>query len=314
MHLSARRLPAGFFFGTMRDQKRRYIYSLLVTFGLVLISGCSIQEDITRHDMRLAEYESSRVLMERRLDTFEQSGKQQEQALRAELAESHAELGRIKTDLGQLRGRIEENQYALNKRLAEADDQSSMARIENQLARCLYRLQAIEKYLNLEVAEPPADVDGSTASDAGARSDRTATDGSPVPAAGAMPPAAPSVDELYASAKRDFDRGALDSARNAFQRLLGLYPKERLTGNAQFWLGETYYREQWYEKAILEYQKVIENYPNGNKVEASLLKQGLAFFNLGDKANARLILQELIRKYPKSNEAQIARQKVKETD
>ena len=87
-----------------------------------------------------------------------------------------------------------------------------------------------------------------------------------------------------------------------------------MAGNAQFWLGETYYREQWYEKAILEYQKVIENYPDGNKIEASLLKQGLAFFNLGDKANARLILQELIRKHPKSNEAQIARQKVKETD
>ncbi len=307
-------VTGGLSFRAMSDQKRRYIHSLLATFGLVLLAGCSIQEEVTRHDMRLAEYESSRVSMERRLDTLEQSGKQQEQALRAELAESHAELGRIKTDLAQLRGRIEENHYALNKRLAEADDQSRMARIENQVARCLYRLQAIEKYLNLEVAEPPADVDGHSVSDAGARSDRTAADGSAVPAGGTMPPAPPSVDELYASAKRDFDRGALDSARSAFQRLLSLYPKEKLAGNAQFWLGETYYREQWYEKAILEYQKVIENYPDGNKIEASLLKQGLAFFNLGDKANARLILQELIRKYPKSNEAQIARQKVKETN
>ncbi|MFQ5486070.1 MAG: tetratricopeptide repeat protein, partial [Desulfobacterales bacterium] len=82
--------------------------------------------------------------------------------------------------------------------------------------------------------------------------------------------------------------------------------------NAQFWIGDTYYREKWFEKAILEYQKVIENYPKGNKVPASLLKQGFAFFNIGDKANARLILKELIKKYPQSNETKIAIKKLKE--
>ncbi|MBW2198143.1 MAG: tetratricopeptide repeat protein, partial [Deltaproteobacteria bacterium] len=81
--------------------------------------------------------------------------------------------------------------------------------------------------------------------------------------------------------------------------------------NAQFWIGEIYYHEKWYEKAILEYQKVIEKYPKGNKVQASLLKQGFAFLNLGDKSNARLILSELIKKYPKSNEAKIAKRKLK---
>jgi tol-pal system protein YbgF len=89
------------------------------------------------------------------------------------------------------------------------------------------------------------------------------------------------------------------------------YPKSDNADNAQFWIGEIYYRQKWYETAILEYQKVIENYPKGNKVQASLLKQGFAFFNLEDTANARLILMELVRKYPKSNEAVIAREKLK---
>jgi len=47
-------------------------------------------------------------------------------------------------------------------------------------------------------------------------------------------------------------------------------------------------------------------------VPASLLKQGFAFLNLGDKANSRLILQELIKKYPKTNEAKIAKDKLKD--
>ncbi|MBU1163265.1 MAG: tol-pal system protein YbgF, partial [Proteobacteria bacterium] len=97
-----------------------------------------------------------------------------------------------------------------------------------------------------------------------------------------------------------------------FKDLINKFPKSVHADNAQFWIGDSYYSEKWYEKAILEYQKVIEEYPKGNKVPASLLKQGFAFLNLGDKANARLILQELVNKYPKSNEAKIATKKLKE--
>lgn len=89
------------------------------------------------------------------------------------------------------------------------------------------------------------------------------------------------------------------------------FPNSDNADNAQFWIGEIYYRQKWYEKAILEYQTVIEKYPKGNKVQASLLKQGFSFFNLGDKANARLIFNELVRKYPDANEAAIAREKLK---
>jgi len=94
-------------------------------------------------------------------------------------------------------------------------------------------------------------------------------------------------------------------------KFLKRFPTAKNADNAQFWIGETYYREKWYEKAILEYQKVIEKYPKGNKVPASLLKQGLAFYSIGDKANARLIMNELIAKYPHSREAKIARKKLK---
>ena len=43
---------------------------------------------------------------------------------------------------------------------------------------------------------------------------------------------------------------------------------------------------------------------------SALLKQGLAFKQLGEKGNARVILNELIRKYPKSKEAAVARKKL----
>ena len=41
-----------------------------------------------------------------------------------------------------------------------------------------------------------------------------------------------------------------------------------------------------------------------------MLKQGYAFDNIGDQSNAKLILKELIRLYPGSNEAGVAKRKL----
>jgi tol-pal system protein YbgF len=120
----------------------------------------------------------------------------------------------------------------------------------------------------------------------------------------------PTEDEIYRLGKQAFDQGDSDAAKKRFQELIERYPKSERADNAQFWIGEIYYREKWYKKAILEYEKVIEKYPKGNKVPAALLKQGLAFENIGDKSNSRIILEDLIKRYPKSNEAKIAREKL----
>jgi tol-pal system protein YbgF len=104
----------------------------------------------------------------------------------------------------------------------------------------------------------------------------------------------------------------MDAARRDFEKLLTRYPQSELANNAQFWIGESHYRERWFEKAILEYQTVIEKYPDGSKVAAAMLKQGFAFLQLGDEANARLVLGELQRKHPDSSEAKVAAKKLAE--
>ena len=66
-----------------------------------------------------------------------------------------------------------------------------------------------------------------------------------------------------------------------------------------------------YEQAILAFQKVIKKYPGGNKVPNALLRQALAFYELNDKTSAKLLLKKLIKQYPKTNEAKIAKNKLK---
>jgi tol-pal system protein YbgF len=199
-----------------------------------------------------------------------------------------------------LNGRLEEIEYSLNQQKKASDGfQKKSESASDQLSQVTTtnkeRIARLENYLNLE-------------------SSRKTTKVVPVvaPTGQAKVSKDRSEDEIYKSGKQAFDEGDSETAKKRFKELIDRYPKSENADNAQFWIGEIYYREKWYEKAILEYQEVIEKYPKGNKVPSALLKQGLAFQNIGDKANSRLILEDLVKKYPKSNEARIAREKLKE--
>ncbi len=117
--------------------------------------------------------------------------------------------------------------------------------------------------------------------------------------------------ELYEIAKGLLEQGNPDNARIKFQEFLSLYPNDSLSDNCQFWLGEIFYRGGAYKKAILEFQKVIDNYHNGNKVPSALLRQAYAFEKLEEIDNAKLVLKNLIIKYPNSQEAKIGEKKLK---
>jgi TolA-binding protein len=64
------------------------------------------------------------------------------------------------------------------------------------------------------------------------------------------------------------------------------------------------------EKAILEYEKAIVKYPEGDKIPSALFKQALAFLELGDKTNARNLLRRVIERYPHSDQAEMAKKRL----
>ena len=70
------------------------------------------------------------------------------------------------------------------------------------------------------------------------------------------------------------------------------------------------YTVKQYEQAILSYQEVIKKYPKGNKVPNALLRQAMAFLEIKDKTSSRLLLKKIIKKYPRSSEAKIAKKKL----
>lgn len=98
-----------------------------------------------------------------------------------------------------------------------------------------------------------------------------------------------------------------------FSRFLSLYPKHELADNAQYWIGEIYYAKKEWEQAIVEFNKAVKQYPDGDKVPAALLKEAYAFEKLGSKAEAEVVFNMLIEKYPKSEEAGSAKAHLKKS-
>lgn len=206
-------------------------------------------------------------------------------------AEIKSLVDEIRSENRRLAGRLE----ALEHRSKTLGDQETkgmetdFARLDAAVSRNFQRLISLEDYMGFESSS------GKVAGEL----------------QGVKEPEDTSEEGLYNAAKTFLDREEFEPARKGFEAFIKRYPESDNADNARFWIAESYYREKWYEKAILEYQKVIESYPKGNKVPAALLKQGYAFANLGENANARLILKELIRKHPNGNEAKIAADKLK---
>jgi len=107
-------------------------------------------------------------------------------------------------------------------------------------------------------------------------------------------------------------RGDNSGAIQKLREFLRKSPKSDLADDAQYWIGEAYYANRDYNRAILEFNEVLLRYPKGDKVPAALLRQAMAFAELGDKVDARLVLQKLVSEHGDSPEAEKGRQKLAE--
>jgi tol-pal system protein YbgF len=115
---------------------------------------------------------------------------------------------------------------------------------------------------------------------------------------------------LFEAAQRDFNRGNYQLAIAGFDDFLKLSPGSDLADNAQYWKGESYYSLGDMDRAIQEFLKVRDVYPEGDAVAEATLKTGYAFLRKGDSATARRYFETVIREFPDSDEAGLAQDKL----
>jgi tol-pal system protein YbgF len=90
-------------------------------------------------------------------------------------------------------------------------------------------------------------------------------------------------------------------AEAALKQFLQRYPNDPLAGNAQYWLGETYYVRKDYNNAAIAFAEGYRKYPNGGKGPDSLLKLGMSLSEVGQKPQACQALGQLDREFPKAS-------------
>jgi tol-pal system protein YbgF len=122
---------------------------------------------------------------------------------------------------------------------------------------------------------------------------------------------APAPDVLYNNALRDYNGGNNDLATQEFSDYVKFYPNTDLAGNAYFYLAEIQYKAGDFQKAVSNYDLVLQNFPSGNKAAAAQLKKGFALIELGKEDDGEQELKHVIQRYPRTNEATQAREKLR---
>ena len=126
-------------------------------------------------------------------------------------------------------------------------------------------------------------------------------------------PSGESADELYERALQSIrDKQEFSAGRELMVTFLQRYPADPRAVNAAYWIGETHYAEKSFDKAVLQFEEVIQKYGDDPKVASALYKQALAFDALKDRKSARVVMKKVVERFPLSEEAKRAKEKLKE--
>ena len=104
------------------------------------------------------------------------------------------------------------------------------------------------------------------------------------------------IKKKYENAIKLLWASKFDEAERELQNLKKIEPDD-LMPNIQYWLGEVYYAQKNFQKAIIAFGEGLEKYPESIKGPDNLLKLGLSFSNLKKKDEACNVLFELEIKY-----------------
>lgn len=285
---------------------RRHL-TVFIMMSILSLTGCASTDDLRRvhadlfrqiqsTNDKIASVERASVPLQQEVaGLHDEIAKDREalQLLRNNQAEGRAEMTDVREQIQQIRGTAD----GLRRDLAASSSKTGKREEEDKALRerldhLTFRINFVENFLGIGKNEEPASAPAKEP--AGAKAAKT------------------DKESLYTAAYDLFKEAKYEKSREAFENFLKQYPDSEFSDNAQFWVGECYYFEKKYEKAILEYEKVTKNFPEGNKAPYALLKQGLSFLKLGDKASGKLLLQQVAKDYPNTSQARIARAKLLE--
>jgi len=135
----------------------------------------------------------------------------------------------------------------------------------------------------------------------------------PPPAALPAAPVAPEQgdpNQLYDHAAQDLTQGRYALALQGFRDFVRRFPAAELADNAQYGVGECFFAQSRFDSAAVEYARVETGWARGDRVPAALYKLALSRERLGQADAAKKSFEDLVKRFPNSGEAQLARERL----
>jgi TolA-binding protein len=107
-------------------------------------------------------------------------------------------------------------------------------------------------------------------------------------------------EQLWSQAASRLAAGQRDEARRFYRSFISRFPQEPRASQAYLALGQSYTQESKYPNAAAEFQKVLDNYASSPEVPEAMWQLALTFTQLKFCTDARALLTDLVRRYPKS--------------
>lgn len=115
----------------------------------------------------------------------------------------------------------------------------------------------------------------------------------------------------YRQAFVEQTRGNYSVAIEKYEAFIDKYKGSPYIDDVYYQLGECYYAIGEYQKAIGRYLKLVELFPQSSYAPPALYKAGLSYREIGKNVSAKNIFNRLIKEYPGSNEAKLAKERLK---
>ncbi len=270
----------------------RVFRSIVVAAAALAASGCISTSDFEAMQRQVAELQDELANVKRT-----SAGKEDVQSVNARIVEQTETLlksnATLVSKVNEIDERVQNTQGSI--------EQSSyrMDQLAQQLAQVKRDVDDLRARITALQATPAPITPGTPSS-----SELT------VPAA----PAAPGADPMqtYQAAYRDYQRGNYDLAIEGFREFVQDNANSDMADNAAYWIGESLFSQKKYREAIAQFDSVVTRYPRSDKVPGALLKKGYAYISLGERAQGIVQLQYVVHEHPKSQEASLARQKLKQ--
>jgi tol-pal system protein YbgF len=261
----------------------RLAAALVVAAGL---AGC-----VSKGDVQLVQGEVALLRAESlRRDSVRASQLAEVIQIQRQIMDSLAATRRA---TGQLKGDVASDLYNIQQQLVQLQELTGQS--QQRLSELRTQLEA--RGAQIETTAPPAG--GST----------TPTPGDTARPAGAGSSSA-SADQMYEASLAQLRRGSTGTARLGLREMLRSYPTSSRAPDALYFIGQSFAAENP-DSAADYYGQVVDRFSTSPRAPSALYNLGLLAERKKDNTRARDAYQRVVQKYPQSDEAALARDRLK---